>query len=402
MNRGLIYLDNAATSWPKPPEVGQAMCDFLAHHAGNPGRGGHRLAREAGEVVEAARTRLAKLVGATCERRVILTHGCTDSVNMAIHGALRAALRRFGAWARPRVVVSATEHNAVLRTVHCYEADGLIDVKVAPCDGCGHVDPIAVANLCTPATVLVCVSHASNAVGTVQDVGAIGRAARERAPESLLLIDAAQTVGHLPIDVERDEIDLLAIAGHKGLRGPTGTGGLYVGPRAFCEREEENRLFCLRRGGTGMTGVGFEMPHELPDALEAGTANAVGLAGLVAALDAWTSDWHDREMAHTARIIGELSDTPGVRVYGRRALEGRTPVVMFSVDGVGPRDVANRLDEQDICLRGGTHCAPLLHEAMGTAPDGAVRASPGAQTTDDEIDRFIEAIRALAPARALA
>jgi cysteine desulfurase/selenocysteine lyase len=402
MTDRLIYLDNAATSWPKPPEVGQAMCRFLDERAGNPGRGGHRLARDAGETVDLARSRLANIIGAACERRVILTHGCTDSVNMAIHGVLRAALRRFGAWARPRIVVSAIEHNAVLRTVHCYEADGLVEVKVAPCDGCGRVDPEAVANLCTPATVLVCVSHASNACGTIQDVGSIGRAVRARSPEALVLVDAAQTVGHLAVDVEADAIDLLAVAGHKGLRGPTGTGALYVGPRAFCEREEENRLFCLRRGGTGMTGKGFEMPAELPDALEAGTTNAVGFAGLIAALDAHESAWHDHEMALTRRIMDGLNDLDGVRVFGPKGTEGRTPVVMFTVDGIPSREVADALDAQGICLRGGTHCAPLLHEAMGTAPDGSVRASPGHATTDADVDRFLAEIAAVLPAGARA
>ncbi len=395
-----IYLDNAATSWPKPPQVGEAIARFLAESAGNPGRGGHTLARAAGDTVEEARQRLATLIGATCERRVILTHGCTDSVNMAIHGVLRAALRRFGAWARPRVVVSATEHNAVLRTIHCYADDGLIDLKVAPCDGCGRVDPESVANLCTPATVLVCVSHASNAVGTVQDVSAIGKAVRERAPEALTLIDAAQTVGHIDIDVERDEIDLLAVAGHKGLRGPTGTGALYVGPRAFSERADENRLFCLRRGGTGMIGEGFDMPPLLPDALEAGTTNAAGFAGLLAAMDASTPAWHEREMQLTQRLIDALTGMPHIRIYGKRTCEARTPVVLFTIKNKASREVAAKLDrDHAICVRGGTHCAPLLHEAMGTAPDGAVRASPGADTTDGDLDTFLAAIDALTPAR---
>ncbi|MEM7756197.1 MAG: aminotransferase class V-fold PLP-dependent enzyme [Planctomycetota bacterium] len=399
MSRDLIYLDNAATSWPKPPAVGEAMAAFLAESAGNSGRGGHTLSREAGELVERARGTLAEMVGAKDARRMILTHGCTDSVNLAIHGVLRAALRRFGAWSRPRVVVSATEHNAVLRTVHCYAEDGLIDVKIAPCDGLGRICPEAVANLCTPATVLVCVSHASNAIGTVQDVGEIGRAVRGRSPEALVLVDAAQTVGHLPIDVEADDIDLLAVAGHKGLRGPTATGGLYVSPRAFCEKEEENRLFCLRRGGTGMTGVGFEMPHQLPDALEAGTANAVGLAGLLAAIETWSPAWHDREMELTGRIMAELGSVRGVRVYGLKETNNRTPVVLFTVEGRSSREVAGELDGQGICVRGGTHCAPLLHEAMGTAPDGAVRASPGAETSNEDVTRFIEAIHAASQAR---
>lgn len=396
MLNGLIYLDNAATSWPKPPEVADAMVRFLAEKAGNPGRGGHRLSRDAGDVVEHARERLAALINAPCARRVVLTHGCTDSINLAIHGVLRGALRgRLDH--KPHVVVTSIEHNAVLRTAHCYDADHVIDLTIVPCNGQGLIDPAAIGAACRERTLLVCVAHASNAVGTIQDVAEITRQVRGVAPRALVLVDSAQTAGHVPIDVQAAGIDLLAIAGHKGLRGPTGTGALYVGPRAYSDDHADERVFCERRGGTGMRGVGLEMPTELPDALEAGTSNAVGFAGLLAAMDAARPDAHAREMALTARLLEGLGAIPGVRLFGLPTAEGRTPVVLFNVEGWNAREAGAELDRRwHVCVRGGVHCAPLLHQSMITGDEGAVRASPGAATTDDEVDTLIDAVAELA------
>mgnify|MGYP001033083187 CR=1 FL=1 len=397
-NDQYLYLDNAATSWPKPPGVAEAMGRFLAESAGNPGRAGHKLARAAGEVVEEARGRLATMINAEHADRVVLTHGCTDSVNMAIHGRLEPLRRCIGSQShRPHVVSTAIEHNAVSRTLHCYAKDGLIELSIVWCDGTGYVAPDAVLNACGERTVLVCVSHASNAVGTIQPVGAIGRGLRAKAPNALFLVDAAQTAGHIPIDVQADGIDLLAIAGHKGLGGPTATGGLYVAPRAFGTAPDGERLFCTRSGGTGMMAPGLEMPDQLPDALEAGTANAVGFAGLLAAMDAHQPAWHDNEMDRAMRMIDELAAIPGVRVKGVRERAGRTSVVLFNVNGLTARDVGMRLDaDYGIAVRGGTHCAPLLHQAIGTGEQGAVRASPGPTTTEADVARFVEAIRQIA------
>ncbi len=400
MSGGLIYLDNAATSWPKPPQVGAAIADFLAHKAGNPGRGGHRLARAAGDVVEQARERLAAEINAPCSKRMILTHGCTDAVNLAVHGVLRAA-QRACCERKPHVVVSGIEHNAILRTVHCYQNDGHITMDIVPCDAQGVVSAEAVAAVCRDDTVLVCVAHASNAAGTIQDAAGIAKAVRAKAPDALFMVDAAQTVGHLKVDVQAIGIDLLAIAGHKGLLGPTGTGGLYVSEKAYPETGD-SRVFCQRRGGTGMKSVGLDMPTELPDALEAGTSNACGFAGLIAAMDARDPGAHEREMEHTARMLYELRGMPGVTVHGLPGVENRTPVVLFSIEGQHPRAVGDVLDaDHGICVRGGTHCAPLLHQLIGTGDDGAVRVSPGWKTTGGEVERFLEAVRSLAasPAR---
>ena len=393
-----LYLDNAATSWPKPPGVAEAMSEFLATSAGNPGRSGHKLARAAGEVIEQARARLATLINAEHPDRVVLTHGCTDSVNMAIHGRLEPLRRCVQSRdRRPHVVSTAIEHNAVSRTLHCYAKDGLIELSIVWCDATGHVSADAVLDACGERTVLVCVSHASNAVGTIQPVEAIGRGLRERAPNALFLVDAAQTAGHVPIDVRSGDIDLLALAGHKGLGGPTATGALYVAPRAFGTAPDGERLFCTRSGGTGMMAPGLEMPDTLPDALEAGTANAVGFAGLIAAMDAHNPEWHKQEMDRAMQLIDGLSEIPGVRVRGLRGREGRTSVVLFTVKGATAREVGARLDQDfGIAVRGGTHCAPLLHQAIGTGEQGAVRASPGPMTTEADIERMLAAVREIA------
>lgn len=392
MSKGPIYLDNAATSWPKPPEVGAAMAEFLTHHAGNPGRGGHRLAREAQAVVERARTKLAGLIGAESDQRVVLTHGCTDSVNLAIHGALRSALKCCGG-ERPKVVATVTEHNAVLRTIQCYAGERLIDLHMVGCDGSGLVDPAEVALACDERTRLVCCSHASNVLGTVQDVATIGAAVRERSPRALFLVDAAQTVGHLAIDVEAAGIDLLSIAGHKGLLGPTGTGALYVGPRSWPDDPELPRLLCERRGGTGAVAPGLEMPCTLPDALEAGTVNAVGFAGLCAAIDAHDGMDLSHELGLVDRLAEGLAGRSFVRVHPPARAHGRMPVLSFTVDGMAAREVACEIDRRfDIAVRGGTHCAPMLHEAIGTGVGGAVRASPGPRTTVSEIDALLGAL----------
>jgi cysteine desulfurase / selenocysteine lyase len=401
MGNEIIYLDNAATSWPKPDAVGQAMVDFLTHKAGNPGRGGHTLSRLASQVLEESRAKLAKLVNAPSTSRIILTHGCTDALNLSIHGVLRSAMQsRCSQTRRFHVVTTAIEHNAVLRTLHCYASSDLIDMTIVPCDAQGFVDPQALINACTDNTILVTLSHASNVLGTIQDIESTIKAIRARSEQILVLVDAAQTAGHFPIDVQAWDIDLLALAGHKGLRGPTGTGALYVSPRAYpeeCTCDHQPRVFCQRRGGTGSMASGLEMPTNLPDALEAGTSNAVGFAGLNAAIDALTPAVHEHEMAMTQRILEGLQAIPGATIFGLPTIEGRTPVILFNLDGHNSREVMVKLDEQhNIAVRGGIHCAPLLHEAIGTCTAGGIRVSPGSGTTESQIDFFLDAIKALA------
>ncbi|MBZ0172166.1 MAG: aminotransferase class V-fold PLP-dependent enzyme, partial [Phycisphaerales bacterium] len=383
MNNRLIYLDNAATSWPKPEAVGEAMCMFLRDAGGNPGRGGHELARAASGTLESARIVLAGLVNAPSSKRVVLTHGCTDALNIAIHGVMWSGMVS-ECDRTPRVVCSCLEHNAVLRTLHCYSTTGLIDLEVIGCGIDGRTDPDVFLAACDERTILACVTHASNVLGTIQEVGRIGKGLRERSPRALYLVDVAQTLGHLPIDVQTGHVDLVAVAGHKGLRGPTGTGALYVGERAFPDDPAKPRLYCQRRGGTGMTAPGLEMPKELPDALEAGTMNAVGFAGLLAAIDEPCEGGHAIERELTERMLTGLGSIAGVKIFGVPGIEGRTGVVLFDIEGVHPREAADRLDrEHRIAVRGGVHCAPLAHNAIGTGERGGIRASVGPCNTCD-------------------
>ncbi len=395
MTANFVYLDNAATSWPKDPCVGQAMVDFLEHKAGNPGRGGHKLSREAAETLEQTREKIAAFINAPCSSRVVLTHGCTDSLNLAIHGVIRAA-QRADRKGTIRVVTTVLEHNAVLRTLHCYATDNAIDLVMIGCDEQGRVDLKELAESCTPCPTLVCLTHASNATGTIQPITEAIKAIREICDDALVLVDCAQTLGHIPVDVQAMDIDLLAIAGHKGLGGPTGTGALYLSSRAYpdsCDAQSA-RIFCERRGGTGQKAPGLEMPTVLPDALEAGTSNAVGFAGLLAAMDAIDPADHEHEMKLTGQIIDGLNTIDGVRVFGVPGVDGRTPVVLFVLDDLECRAVAEVLDRKyNIACRAGSHCAPLAHIALGNGESGGIRVSPGKITTSEDIQRFIEAMR---------
>ena len=398
MDPAFVYLDNAATSWPKADCVGEAMVEFLANQAGNPGRGGHVLARAAHSVIEDARAKIAQLINAPAVSRVVLTHGCTDALNLAIHGVVRA-IQRTNCEQPIRIVTSVLEHNAVLRTLHCYAADQAIELVTVGCDAQGKIDLEELNRACTPCTALVCLTHASNAMGTIQPIKQAVEIIRASSSETLVLVDCAQTLGHIPVDVQEMDIDLLAIAGHKGLGGPTGTGALYLSCKAYpdCSKTQTPKVFCFRRGGTGSKAPGLEMPETLPDALEAGTTNGVGFAGLIAAIDAIDPAHHEHEMKLTEQIIEGLITIEHIKIYGVPGIEGRTPVVLFNVDGKECRLVAEDLDQEyNIACRAGSHCAPLAHIAMGNGEIGGIRVSPGAKVTPADIERFIEALRTIA------
>lgn len=400
MRAEICYLDNAATSWPKPPEVAKAMCDFLEHSAGNPGRGGHALARAASATIERARADLARLVDAECQRRIVLTHGCTDSVNLAIHGIFRGPMCRPPCGGRPHAVVSAIEHNAVLRTLHCLDESGILDLTIVQCGEDGLIDPHEFLNACTKSTTLACLSHASNVLGTIQPVREVGENIKERSPCALFLVDAAQTAGHIQLKTRAWGIDLMAIAGHKGLLGPTGTGALYVGCKAYPDEEDKPHLFCERRGGTGAVAPGLEMPQVLPDAFEAGTMNAVGFAGLSAAIEVLPAVDHAHEQTLIEQVLNGLQSIKGVKLYGLPTADGRTCSIAFNIMDKPAREVAQELDETDnIAVRGGVHCAPMLHEVIGSGVRGAVRASPSPSNSTAEVDGFLRAIDRIASSR---
>lgn len=374
----MIYLDNAATSFPKPPEVPQAMADFLARSAGNPGRSGHALALAAQSAVAETRRLLASLFGVRDPTRIAFALNTTDALNMALWGLLRPG---------DRVVTTSVEHNAVVRPLTALAERGVAVARV-PCapDGTLDLDDLSHALDAGP-TRLVAMTHASNVCGTILPVREAARLAHEHG--AALLVDAAQTAGVLPIDVSEMEIDLLAFPGHKGLLGPTGTGGLYVSPKV--------RLSPLRQGGTGTHSEEERQPEEMPEALEAGTVNTVGIAGLGAAvrvLERWgMANIQAHEARLTARLLAGLEDLKGVKVQGTTDPRRRVAVVSLTMQGWEPVDLGAALDSSfGIAVRPGLHCAPLAHRTLGTYPRGAVRLSPGCLTTEGDVDQALAAL----------
>jgi cysteine desulfurase / selenocysteine lyase len=378
----VIYLDHAATSFPKPPEVSEAIADLLAHRAGNPGRSGHALAVAAQAAVADTRRLLASFFGAPDPSRVVFALNATDALNTALWGLLRPG---------DRVVTTSLEHNAMVRPLSALAERG-VSVTRVPCAPDGTLDPDDLARALEAApTRLVAMTHASNVCGTILPVREAARLAHRHG--AVFLLDAAQTAGVLPIDVVEMGIDLLAFPGHKGLLGPTGTGGLYVSP--------EVRLAPLRQGGTGTRSEEERQPETLPEALEAGTVNTVGIAGLGAALRV-VQGWglariQDHEAALATRLVAGLRDIPGVRVHGTADARRQVAVVSITVEGWEPVDLGAALDSAfGVAVRPGLHCAPVAHRTLGTFPRGTVRLSAGFTNTDGDIDQALAALRALA------
>lgn len=383
-DKHLIYLDNAATSWPKPPEVAAAMAAYLAESGGNPGRSGHRLSIAAGRAVLEAREAVASLFNVDDPFRVVFTLNATHALNTALFGLLQPG---------DRAVTTAMEHNSIMRPLRELERRG-VEVVVVPCDTAGFVDVDRFQHELAQGARVTCFQHASNVSGTIQPLELLVTAAR--AAGSYTVVDAAQTAGVLPIDVTATDIDLLAFTGHKGLQGPPGTGGLVLGP-SF----DPEILQPLVRGGTGSRSEFEEHPNMLPDRFEAGTPNGVGLAGLAAAIDVLTKRTIRRvraeEQALTARLQLALAAIPGVRIYGPLDPSLRTAVLAIRIENVAQDEVGLILDEEfGVLTRVGLHCAPAAHRTLGTFPDGAVRLSLGYSTSPDDVDRTIEAIHHIA------
>ncbi len=379
----MLYLDHAATSWPKPPVVVRTMSDYLETAGGNPGRSGHRLSIAAARYVYDTREALAELFCAPDPLRIIFTLNVTHALNLALRGLLRPG---------DHVVTSSIEHNSVMRPLRDLERQG-VRLTVARCQSDGTLDLDTMRQAVTPGTRLVVVNHASNVMGVILPIAEIARIAHQAG--ALLLVDSAQTGGVLPIDVQTLGIDLLAFTGHKGLQGPPGTGGLVIGPRV-----DVSQLTPLVRGGTGSRSEFEEQPNELPDRYESGTPNGVGLAGLGAGLR-WVLERsvesirvHELELA-TALVTG-LRSIPGMTVYGPREPAQCTAVVACRVEGKHVSEIGLRLDEEfGILCRVGLHCAPAAHKTIGTFSEGTVRLAPGPLTTIDDIAATIAAFKEL-------
>ncbi len=386
----MIYLDNAATSFPKPEPVFQGMESFVRASAANPGRSGHRRALEAEAMMDDTRRLLARLFGCKHPERVIFAMNATDALNMAIKGVLRTG---------DHVITSVLEHNSVSRPLNRLQRDGFISLTRLPAGSDHVISPDDVARAFTPATRLVALTHASNVTGTIQPVGTIGKLARER--DALFLVDASQSAGVVPIHVEEDAIDLLAFTGHKSLLGPTGTGGLVVGDRV--------EITPWREGGTGGDSSSPVQPSEFPHHLEGGTPNIFGIAGLREGVRLLLDRGVERVLEHERGLLVEfhksLKDPSMFQWYGaddairERHAAGRVGLVGINLPGFAPAELAAILDEQfDIAVRAGLHCAPYAHKHLGTFPQGIVRLSVGFLTTHEDLRQAAAALDEIASA----
>jgi cysteine desulfurase / selenocysteine lyase len=377
----MIYLDHAATSWPKPREVIEAMADFLERAGGNPGRAGHRLSIEAGRIVYDVRETLAEFFNASDPLRIIFTANATHAVNLCFYGILRPG---------DHVITSSMEHNAVMRPLRDLESKG-IHLSVVPCNKNGSMDPEAVAQAMRPSTRIVAVTHASNVTGTILPIAEIADIAHKSG--AFMLVDAAQTAGVLPIDVQATKIDLLAFTGHKGLQGPQGTGGLVIG-----NSMRVNDIEPLWRGGTGSRSASEIQPEELPDKFESGTLNGPGIAGLGAGvryiMKRGIEAIRAQEMSLTQQMVDGIQSLDGVTVHGPTDVACRTSIVSFTAAGRRVSEIGLRLDEEfGILSRVGLHCAPAAHRTIGTFPEGTVRLALGLHTTREEVASVIDAAK---------
>ena len=364
----MIYLDNAATTFPKPPEVVRAMADALEHYGANPGRGGHQLALQAGRTVEKCREAAAALLGARPER-VIFTRNCTESLNLAITGTLHQG---------DEVICSHGEHNAVMRPLERYVSRGEITVKLLRPDEQGLLSPEVLRRAITGLTGLVVICHASNVTGVIQPVRELGAVCHEKAVP--FLVDAAQTAGVLDVTLDSLNADMIALPGHKGLLGPHGTGLLAL-------REGMNPE-PLILGGTGSASESVRQPELLPDRYESGTLNLPGIAGLLEGINYIRhrrEDIHRRESMLNDRLRRQLTGIRGLRLLGDEHLP-RVAITSVVPEGGDSAALSDALDATGVAVRGGLHCAPAMHSYLGTLKSGAVRFSPGPFTTERDID----------------
>lgn len=382
----VIYFDNAATSWPKPPAVAERMSKFLLTEAANPGRAGHRMAVGAEKMLDSVRKLLTDFVGGTDHHRMVFTMNGTDALNIAMKGLLRRG---------DHVITTALEHNSVSRPLQAMADGGFITLtRIDFSPESGVIDPADVEKAITPQTRLIAMTHASNVLGTIQPVEAIGQIARAHGVRFLL--DGAQTLGAVPIDVQRMQVDVLAFPGHKSLLGPTGTGGLYVNTTVSLDD-----VNAFREGGTGGDSSTPTQPKLFPYFLEGGTPNTVGIAGLGAATEYVIA--HDpaktlaREQAMVQRVIDTLLANSKFTLYGPKSAETRVGTVSFNIHGYTPQEAGSILDESfEIAVRPGLHCSPYAHKGVGTFPDGAIRVSPGHFNTEEELEKLIDALNQLA------
>ena len=373
----MIYLDNGATTFPKPKVVTDKIMECSLGYAGNPGRSGHKLAMKMDLEIYETREKICKLINGTEVLNVIFTFNATDSLNLAIKGVLEEG---------DHVITTSMEHNSVLRPLNKLRKDGKIELSIVYADDKGYIDPQKIFEALTPNTKMIVTTHMSNVFGTIVDIKAIGDFCKEN--NILYLVDASQSIGVLDIDVQEMNIDLLAFPGHKALFGPMGTGALYI--------KEGIIVKSLKEGGTGSYSHSIDQPDLYPDSLESGTPNGVGIIALGKGIDfineVGLENIRNHEISLKNHFIELLKDNEDVILYG--TLDDRQgAVVSLNVKDMDSSEISYILsDEFDIYTRPGFHCAPLAHKTMGTEELGAIRFSFGYYNTLEEIDKTVEAL----------
>lgn len=382
----LIYLDNGATTYPKPPEVYESMDNFYRNFGVNPGRSGYDLCMEAGEVIEETRKMLTGFFNGTDPNRLCFSYNSTDALNLIIFGLLENG---------DHAITTTIEHNSVLRPLYHLSKSKGVEVDYIPFDNQGFVDPDDFLGSFKNNTRLVIVNHASNVIGTAQPVNEIGKLCRQRGIP--FAIDASQSAGKIPVDLNEQNLDIVAFTGHKSLFGPTGIGGLYV--------REGIEIRHTRAGGTGVRSAVRTHLDEYPYRMEYGTLNSVGVAGLQAGLK-WllkqgVDKIHEHEMRLTAMLRDGLQEIDGVTLYCQEDLTNHIGILLFNIDGLEAMNTGTILDvDYNIACRTGLHCAPLVHEQLGTAEiHGAVRFGIGPFNTEEHIKTAVEAIQEIAGAQ---
>ncbi len=381
----VIYFDNAATSWPKPPVVAERMNKFLNEEAANPGRAGHRMAVGAEKMLDSVRKQLTDFIGGTDHHRMIFTMNGTDALNIAMKGMIRHG---------DHIITTTLEHNSVSRPLQAMADSGFITLtRIDFSPTTGVIDPSDVKKAITPKTRLLAMTHGSNVVGTIQPIAEVGKITKEA--NIKFLVDGAQTLGTVPINVNTDHIDVFAFPGHKSLLGPTGTGGLYVNTSLTIDD-----LNPFREGGTGGDSSSPTMPKQFPYFLEGGTPNTVGIAGLGAAIEYVIA--HNpantlaREQAMVQQIIDVALSNPKFKLHGPKDAKSRVGTVSFTIEGYSPQEAGSILDESfSIAVRPGLHCSPYAHKTLGTFPDGTIRVSPGHFNTHEQLAALLDAMQQL-------
>ncbi|MDU1540246.1 MAG: aminotransferase class V-fold PLP-dependent enzyme [Paeniclostridium sordellii] len=374
----MIYLDNAATTFPKPRQVYEAVLDCMENYGANPGRAGHKLAMRAGREIYECRENIAKLLNVSNPMSIVFTHNATDSLNLAIKGVVKSG---------DHIITTSIEHNSVIRPIKALEKNG-VENTIVKCDKYGHLDPNDIKKAIKPNTKLIVTTHASNVCGTIVDIESVGNIAKEN--NVLYLVDASQTLGVYDIDIQKINVDMIAAPGHKCLLGPQGTGMLYI--------RDGLEVNILKEGGTGSNSEDLFQPNMMPDRYESGTHNTPGIAGLNAGVKFILDTGIDKIRKHEEELceymLTKLTEVPNIKIYGPLDSKKRAAVISINIGDIDSGEITFILDDMyEIATRSGIHCSPLAHKILGTLRQGTVRFSLGYFNTKDDIDKAVEALK---------